>query len=178
MEWDIGFFPKTCRVFHLSDTWIQSSDCSIVFISVIITVSKLCEKREVVQGPIIISHFLIHVQKKIELMPYFSYKPLKHAILFIETSNTCTTALFQSTKLQVVSPSYYHLSLIHGLLTLRGDSLSEANSMFVVICTDRRRTVFSDRFEKRNFNKYWYRTMISYHNLPNLKKLRDQPHQW
>lgn len=32
--------------------------------------------------------------EKIELMPYFSYKPLKHAILFIETSNTCTTALF------------------------------------------------------------------------------------
>lgn len=77
------FFPQ--KVFHLSDTWTQSSDCSIVFISVIITVSKLCEKREVVQGPIIISHFLIHVQKKIELMPYFSYKPLKHARLFIET---------------------------------------------------------------------------------------------
>lgn len=94
LEWNIGFSPKTCRVFHLSDIWIQSSDCSIVFISVIITVSKLCEKREVVQGPIIISHFLIHVQKKIELMPYFSYKPLKHARLFIETSNTCTTALF------------------------------------------------------------------------------------
>lgn len=106
------------------------------------------------------------------------------AIFFLQTSKTCQTFhwnlkyLHHGFKLQVVSPSYYHLSLIHGLLTLRGDSLSEANSMFVVICTDRRRTVFSDRFEKRNFNKNWYRTMISYHNLPNLKKLRDQPHQW